>query len=220
VGGDDRSRFEGWIADRAARCGFEPDPEITRLLALHAWRVLDEAAELHLTSIRDPDEFLERHLGESLEGAALIPRGTTGTALDLGSGNGYPGIPVAAMHPGLRMYLTDVSLKKVTFLRSVVGQGLPSAIVLDRQIQRASDLTDFPELVAITCRALGGWERIVPRLGPKLAVEGRVLLWAGAAAGAVATRDSWRGLVLVDQRPLPRRERSWIFSYCKKQLHV
>ena len=213
----DRLRFEPWVAARAASCGFALEPEVTRHLALHAERVLEETARLHLTSIRDPDEFLERHIGESLEGAALIPRGTIGTALDLGSGNGYPGIPVAAMHSGLKMYLTEVSLKKAAFLRSVVQQVLPDAVVLERQVQRPSDLPDLPALDTITCRALGGWERILPRLAPKLAVEGRILLWAGAAASAVASRGAWSGLALADRRPLPQRERSWIFVYYKKK---
>ena len=72
----DRSRIEEWIVARAARRGFDPAPATVRFLAFHACRVLEEAAELQLTSIRDPDEFLARHVGESLEGAALIPRGT------------------------------------------------------------------------------------------------------------------------------------------------
>jgi 16S rRNA G527 N7-methylase RsmG len=211
----DRSRIEEWIDRRATRCGFASPPDTSRFLAFHACRVLEEAAELKLTSIRDPDEFLERHVGESLEGAALIPRGTTGLALDLGSGNGYPGIPVAAMHPGLRMHLTDPSPKKVLFLRSVVERSPLQVVVLPRAIERASNLSDLPEFVLITTRAMGGWQRIVPRLVSKLAAHGRVVLWAGADAREVGDRVSWRALRLADEHPLPERDRSWIFVYCK-----
>ncbi len=211
----DRSHIEEWIDRRATRCGFDPPAETSRFLALHARRVLEEAADLKLTSIRDPDEFLERHVGESLEGAALIPRGTMGVALDLGSGNGYPGIPVAAMHPGLRMHLTEPSPKKALFMRSVAGQGQLEVVVLPRAIQRASDLSDLPELALVTSRAMGGWQRIIPRLASKLATDGRVVLWAGADAREVGERASWRALRLADERLLPERDRSWIFVYYK-----
>jgi hypothetical protein len=45
--------------------------------------------------------FLERHIGESFEGAALLPATCSGPLVDLGSGNGYPGIPVAVACRGL-----------------------------------------------------------------------------------------------------------------------
>ena len=211
----DRGHVEEWIAQRARRCAFEPTPEITRFLARHALRVLEGAEDLHLTSIRDPDAFLERHIGESLEGAALIPRGTSGAAIDLGSGNGYPGIPVAAMHPGLRMHLAESSAKKATFLESVVRDEATPIVVVSRAIQRASDVADLPVLGVITTRAMGGWERIVPRLLPRLAAGGRVVLWAGDAATDVARRVAWRKLELIERRVLPGRDRSWILMYYK-----
>jgi 16S rRNA G527 N7-methylase RsmG len=212
----DRSWVEEWIAHRAALCELEPARGVLPFLAEHACRVLEEAIELKLTSIRDPGTFLERHIGESLEGASLIPRGTTGGALDLGSGNGYPGVPVAAIHRGLTMHLTEPSTKKAAFLESVV-RGAPFPIaVLRRQIQRSSDLSDLPLLKLVTMRAMGGWERIVPRLLARVVPQGRVILWAGNAGHEVAHRAAWRGLELGEQRPLPGRAQSFVFVYYKK----
>ena len=215
--GRDGATFERWIGDRAERCGIDLSPEVCAYLAFHAERVRAEADRLHLTAIRDPHQFLERHVGESLEGAALIPREAIGTALDLGSGNGYPGIPVAAVHPGLRMHLCEASAKKTAFLCRIAEQAPMDLIVVDRQVQRAADLPDIPELGVITSRAVGGWERILPRLSSKLAANGRLLLWAGLSGATVATRAAWSAYQLAGQRPLPGRDRSWVFVYSKKQ---
>lgn len=209
--------MESWIADRALACGVDLVPGAIRLLAIHVQRVFAEAEALHLTSIRAPGVFFERHVGESLEGAALIPRGTLGAAFDLGSGNGYPAIPIAAAHPGLRIYLAEVSRRKAAFLRSVVESGLPNAVVLERHVQRATDIADLPPLGVITARAVGGWGRVLPRLAPKLESSGRIMVWAGSAADEIAGRVAWRGLALEHRRELPGRTRSWIFVYSKKQ---
>ena len=211
-----RSWVEEWIAHRALLCGLEPSRDVLQFLAEHACCVLEEATVVKLTSIRDHGTFLERHIGESLEGASLIPRGTTGSALDLGSGNGYPGVPVATIHPGLSMHLTEPSQKKAAFLESVVRGAPFRIVVLPRQIQRSSDLADLPPFEVVTMRAMGGWERIVPRLLPCLIPRGRVILWAGNAGQEVARRVAWRGLELAERRPLPGRNRSFVFVYCKK----
>jgi 16S rRNA (guanine527-N7)-methyltransferase len=188
-------------------------PGSVRLLAEHAELVRGADRRLHLTSIRDPDEFLERHIGESLEGAALIPRGTLGEALDLGSGNGYPAIPIAAAHAGLRVHLAEASRDKAGFLRTALARGPRNATVVERHVQRPADLADLPELTAITARAVGGWERILPRLAAKLSKAGRILLWAGPTADGVAQRVAWRNLELERRHVLPGRSRSWVFVF-------
>jgi 16S rRNA (guanine527-N7)-methyltransferase len=212
----DRSWVEEWIGHRAALCELEPSQDVLQFLAEHACRVLEDATELKLTSIRDPATFLERHIGESLVGASLIPRGTMGGALDLGSGNGYPGVPVAAIHRGLTMHLTEPSPKKAAFLESVVRVAPFPIFVLARQVQRSSDLLDLPLLEVVTMRAMGGWERIVPRLIARVAPQGRVILWAGSAGLEVARRVAWKGLELAKRRTLPGRTQSSVFVYYKK----
>ncbi len=89
-----------------------------------------------LPSRTDPDEFVDRHLGEAFEGAAMLAPDIEGTMLDLGSGNGYPGIPLAAARPGLRLTLTDASARKAEFLRQTVRScNLDWVDVYEAQIQ-------------------------------------------------------------------------------------
>jgi len=201
------------IRARAEKCGVALSEMNLAALALHARRVRERSDELHLTSIRDPEEFVERHLGESLEGAAMLDPDVAGALLDLGSGNGYPGLAVAAARPGLRPMLSEASSRKAAFLRDLVDEAFPGGAVLERQIQRAPDVQDVAPFRVIVTRAAGGWERILPRLASTLESGGCLLVWAGQQMEAVARRAAWARYRIADKRALPGRDRSWVWRF-------
>jgi 16S rRNA (guanine527-N7)-methyltransferase len=206
--------LEAGIRERARACGIELIDEAVHALATHARAVLKANADLHLTTISDPAEFLERHLGEAFEGAALLPEGTEGLLLDLGSGNGYPGIPIVAARPDLRGLLTDASKRRAAFLRSAIRiASLQSVDVLERQVQRPLDLEGVDRVQVLTTRAMGGWPKVIPRLVPALAPQAKVLVWAGEEMEQIAQRVAWRKLQQIERRPLPGREQSWIWVF-------
>jgi len=201
--------WEAAIADRARHAGLSLPGEAVRALAAHARAVLDANARLHLTAITEPDEFVERHVGESLEGAALIPETLRGTLLDLGSGNGYPGIPIAIARPSLQPVLVESSAKKSSFLRdALIAAGRPDGVVLTRHVTRASDIEEIEAIAVLATRAMGDWERIVPRLASRLASGGIVLAWTTTASDAVFARTAWKRLRRSRTMPLTGRERS------------
>src|SRR5262245_29044681 len=103
------------IVARAQAAGVNLTNRAAEALVAHARAVLSENEHLHLTAITQPAAFFERHLGEAFEGAALIPKNARGLLLDLGSGNGYPGIPLALSRPGLTPVLAEASAKKAEF---------------------------------------------------------------------------------------------------------
>ena len=203
--------LEARIAERAARCGIELHVEALREIAAHARAVLSANPELSLTRVVDPDEFLERHIGESFEGATMLPAGTAGTLVDLGSGNGYPGLPIAAARRLLEPVLVEASTGKARFLRALLNDVFRRGAVLEEQLQRASDAAGLAPVRVIATRAMGNWERVLPRLTPLLGEDGEILLWAGERARSVLGRTAWRSLKLRECRPLPGRERSWIW---------
>ena len=75
-------------------------------------------ARTNLTAIRDPQEIVRRHFGESLFAARHL--GTPETLLDLGSGAGFPGVPIALLCPEIAVTLAESQHKKASFLREVV----------------------------------------------------------------------------------------------------
>ena len=65
--------------------------------------------------------------------------------------------------------------------------------VNDRQVQRAADLPDSAKPIAVLAsRAMGNWERVVPRMREALTDDATVLLWVGGDSEAVLQRGIWR----------------------------
>ena len=199
------------VAARAQRAGLALSAEAVTALVAHAGAVLAADPRLHLTTVTDREEFLERHIGESLEGAALLSPSVTGVLVDVGSGNGYPGVPLGLARPGLRVVLVEASRRKADFLEGATA-ALPEGRFTGHcaQVQRAEDLQGLaPAFLA--SRAMGNWARVLPRLARALPPEGVVLLWAGEDADAIFRREAWRALRVVRQHPLVGRQRSWVW---------
>ena len=79
-------------------------------------------ARTNLTSIRDPEEMVQRHFGESLFAGVQIGSRVKGgaTLLDFGSGAGFPGLPIQLLLPELKVTLSESQGKKASFLREAV----------------------------------------------------------------------------------------------------
>lgn len=81
----------------------------------------------NLTALRDPDEFITHHLLDSL---AIVPHVGDAALLDVGSGGGLPGIPLAIARPALPVRMVDTVQKKATFLQQAAIQlGLKNVAV-------------------------------------------------------------------------------------------
>ncbi|MBB1076332.1 16S rRNA (guanine(527)-N(7))-methyltransferase RsmG [Rhodoferax sp. 4810] len=103
----------------------------------------------NLTAIRDPLDMVARHLLDSL---AVLPYLHAGCALDLGSGAGLPGIPLAIAQPTLQWVLLDSAGKKTRFLRHVISElNLRNVAVVQTRIEHYQPSQRFN---TITARAL------------------------------------------------------------------
>src|SRR5271170_3126300 len=75
--------------------------------------------KINLTAIRDPLEILYRHFCESMFAAVSVPL-HFGRLADIGSGPGFPGLPLKILRPELELFLVESNLKKGTFLAEVI----------------------------------------------------------------------------------------------------
>ncbi len=91
-------------------------------LSTHLDLLLRWNRRLNLTAVRGPEQIVTRHMGESLFTAAqLFPDPAASLrAIDVGSGAGFPGLPLKIYAPNLRLTLIESQHKKATFLREVV----------------------------------------------------------------------------------------------------
>jgi 16S rRNA (guanine527-N7)-methyltransferase len=96
-----------------------PPPSILPKLSIYLELLLKWNARTNLTAIRDPEEIVRRHFGESLF-AALHLAPEANTVLDFGSGAGFPGLPIAILRPEISVTLAESQNKKSTFLREAV----------------------------------------------------------------------------------------------------
>jgi len=213
--------FEVAIPDRAGASGIVLSPEMVAALATHARALLRSNERLHLTTITEPDEFMERHFGESFEGASLISSELQGTMLDLGSGNGFPGLPFHAARPGLKPYLAESSSKKSGFLgASTLAAGLGDVEVLELHVQRPGDLPEGLRPDVWLTRAMGGWEKILPRFARTMGEDDRILLWAGEEVESISRRKVWKRLKIVKKHALPGLDRGWIWVIASEEPAV
>ena len=138
---------------------------------------------MNLTRIADPDDAQIRLLADSLDLLRLIPENAR-TLVDIGSGGGVPGLPLAIARPDLRVTLVDATAKKVRFLDETV-----SAIGLDRvaAVQgRAEELGRDPghrdRYDVATARAVARLVSLVELALPLVRPGGVAILPKGAAA--------------------------------------
>lgn len=134
-------------------------------------------AHINLTSVRDPEEIITRHFGESLFAARqlLPPSETTQTAIDIGSGAGFPGLPLKIWNPELEITLIEAHGKKAVFLREVVrALGFSKVRVFADRAEKLSDQSDL-----VILRAVERFERILPVAENLVAPHGRLVLLIG-----------------------------------------
>jgi 16S rRNA (guanine527-N7)-methyltransferase len=132
---------------------------------------------MNLTAIRDPLEILYRHFCESMFGATLIPVGF-GRLADVGSGGGFPGLPLKIVCPELEVCLIDSNVKKATFLAEVVRElALPEARVL---VSRYEELDEEITPLDVVCsRAVGEFGHFLKWAASEKIGARTVMLWIG-----------------------------------------
>ena len=141
---------------------FYPDltDALLQSLSLYLDLLLRWNARMNLTAIRDPAEIVRRHFGESLFVARHLP--ACETLLDLGSGAGFPGIPIQLALPHLAVTLGESQSKKASFLQEAVRtlalptevwagrvEAMPEERLFDGVTMRA---VDHPEKAAHVAR--------------------------------------------------------------------
>jgi 16S rRNA (guanine527-N7)-methyltransferase len=172
IGTNDWSNF---LINQARIFDISLDHSQNRLFSTYATELIKWTKKINITTITNPIEIASNHFLDSLVPAQFIPAGSA--MLDIGSGGGFPGIPLKVLLPELSVTLIDGSRKKVNFLKHVIRTlELDSIEALHI---RAEDLAVDPGYMrrfdVIISRALSSLDLFV-RLALPLLADGGIII--------------------------------------------
>jgi 16S rRNA (guanine527-N7)-methyltransferase len=176
--------------------GVAPAPKLLDQLQLYLDLLLRWNARVNLTAVRDPEQIVTRHFGESLFAAQALgqnleAKGAMAKSLaDVGSGAGVPGIPSKLSMPTLKLTLIESQNKKATFLREVLRTlNLTDAEVFCGRAEQWEQTADI-----VTLRAVEQFGRTLPIAANLVSTGGRLCLLISARQfhSARAITPEWR----------------------------
>jgi 16S rRNA (guanine527-N7)-methyltransferase len=154
---------------------------------------------MNLTAVREPSEILSRHFGESFFLANLVGADSSADVIDVGSGAGFPGIPIKIFAPHLQVTLIEANNKKATFLKEVIRAFTLTGINVFSG--RAQQYMGHAGLV--TMRAVEKFEQALPATARLVRPPGQLALLIGAAqaenARAMLAGFQWKDPVRIPQ---------------------
>ena len=179
------------LSARLTACGIPHDEALPgKLLRYHAL-LMDWNTRMDLTAVTEEAEMIDKHYVDSLIALSvpgLIPR--TGTLIDVGTGAGFPGLPLALACPDVRVTLMDAQKKRLNFLQAVIDDLQVRNVTLVHA--RAEDGAQFPQHrekydVAVA-RAVASLAVLSEYLLPFVRVGGKAVCWKGPALSEELTQ--------------------------------
>ncbi len=155
------------------------DQKKIELLGRHAIELLHWNQKINLTAITDPVKIAVNHFLDSIAPASMIP--PDASLLDVGSGGGFPGIPLKILIPSLSVALIDSSRKKISFLKHVIRTlGLHNIGAHHvRAEDIAKDTISTHTYDVIISRALSSTDIFIRMALPLLSKDGIIMVMKG-----------------------------------------
>jgi 16S rRNA (guanine527-N7)-methyltransferase len=166
-------------------------PVQLRCISMYIDLLLGWNARVNLTAVREPEELVTRHFGESIFAARHIFRAAspgmdaveagsspvvTPHVIDVGSGAGFPGVPIKIWAPHVNLTLIESNQKKATFLREVVRKLELGDVEV---FAGRAEAYPGPKGQAVTLRAVERFESILPVAAGLVGSDGRLAMLIG-----------------------------------------
>ena len=192
----ERARLEALVREVAVETGnvegeaaLRGAPVLAHFLAL----LRSENARMNLVSARaaEPEELVRRHLFDALFGLRFLPEESKNAPLrlvDLGTGGGFPAVPILLVRRDIQGVLVDSTEKKCAFLRRIVLELELTAQVLNARFPSSFPMKNTRPFDLLTTRAVNGAGGLVRAARPIL--RGRALLWTTETLARQAVQES------------------------------
>ena len=189
--------------------GLIPSDDARAIIDGHVRLLLAWTSAINLTAIREPATVAVQHVVDSLTAVDLLEALEPTTLLDLGSGGGFPGLPLAAMLPETPVTLLEPIAKKARFLTTVVAAtGLTDRVTVRTARAEAlvGDAAASGGWSVVTARAVASSAELVELAFPLLMPGGSLIAWKrgdldGELAAARQAIEALGGGT-VDRRPV------------------
>jgi 16S rRNA (guanine527-N7)-methyltransferase len=174
------------------------DQRFCEQIQIYIETILAWNRKISLTTVTDPTEIVKFHFGESIFASSVVPM-RVGRLADVGSGAGFPGIPLKMAHPELELTLIESNIKKCAFMSEVVRKlDLSRVTVVHSRMQNLP--ADAGRFDFITARALGNHAGLLSWAKGRLSAGGKLVLWLGEEGADAISRETdwdWNPPVLI-----------------------
>ncbi len=201
----EQTTTEAYITRLLEAHGIPCQEHQARVLAAHARAVLDARATRNLTAIDTLERALVLHVEDSAVGLPLLIDAPEGAIVDMGSGAGYPGIPLAVLS-NRPVTLVDGVRKKVEFLERVVRNLGVNAEAIWARVERLA-VERAEAYAVVVARAVADLPTLVEWAAPFLRVGGVFIAYKGRLDDAEAARGRAAAAVCGLEVDLVREER-------------
>jgi 16S rRNA (guanine527-N7)-methyltransferase len=168
------------LREGARQLGVDVPLAAAKLLCRFAAQVLQQNDVLGLTAIADEDTFLEKHLIDSVSWLAVERPQAGETLCDLGSGAGFPGIPVAVLCRQTPVTLVEASARRAAFLRTAAAGLAPGVAVVEARAEvLGRDAVHRGRYDVVVARAVAPLAVLVELAVPLLRLGGRLVAMKG-----------------------------------------
>jgi 16S rRNA (guanine527-N7)-methyltransferase len=143
------------------------------------------------TSVRDPAAAVDAHIADSLSALPWLESRGAQRAVDIGSGAGFPGLPLALARPDLEVDLVEASGRKCEFLRDVARRLEMTGVgVLAQRAEELAAGEGRARYDTVFARAVGSLAELVEYAAPLLETGGALIAWKGARDHAAERRGA------------------------------
>jgi 16S rRNA (guanine527-N7)-methyltransferase len=175
--------------DQLAQCsqellGLELGPEVLRAFSFYADELLTWNEKINLTAITAPEAIEMRHFLDSLSVLLSVSLGAGQRVIDVGTGAGFPGVPLRLVCPYIELTLLEATAKKTLFLDHIVTQlKLSNIRILNARAEEAGqEVADRETYDVALARAVAPMPVLVEYLLPLCKIGGRCVALKGESA--------------------------------------